>query len=221
MATTYKTRLKITIALQSVNKPKIHSNQSDAVQITYKADTMTYLDGVLDGKSNQFPKGLPTNPSLEVKNDAENEVWWDLTGQSAGNWTEGTYVVGIVIEAGDPHQVINHPGGLAFGLDPGVTREVYVPSLWAGPSGLDAGIYRPYLYEFKGTIGKLGVKKELFFDSNGFVKPRTVTGPKAVVQYSFNYRIYFYSQEVGIWWVDPSVDVRPPSSTNPIEPPTP
>ncbi|MEM7349930.1 MAG: hypothetical protein AAF657_03935 [Acidobacteriota bacterium] len=211
----HKTNLSINCKLTKNKKPKIDTSSSSSVKITPEATTITITDGTAGPPVDQ-PHSPTSNPYLQLYDNSNNTVQWTLPSYTKGisDWRTSTNIVGVVIEAPLAPDIINHPGGLGLGLPSTAVGESYEPSPWAGPSGLEGGSTRPFLYLFSGNTGALQVQQDLFFsiDASGErskIQPRTIDGPTEQTYFPFNYRIYFYSPSVGVWWDDPTVDLDP------------
>ncbi len=226
-ATITATNLKLTLTLQDKrpDKPSLGADGRHFVHVTNATTTTTDTNGTKNTQP-QKNSGDDTPDLFIHPPTATNTIEWALAKATLATgvttpppWWNDTYIMGIVVQAARASQS-NNQGGASFTA---VAPAVYRSSPWAGPHGVTPGnSLTPYLLlaptntTFKLTVATSSRTIEgvdvvsSFYDASKAVK---LPGEpdKTILDFSFDYRVYFYTKDLGVWYVDPMFDVRPVS----------
>jgi hypothetical protein len=149
------------------------------------------------GKNN--PSSVGVKPAvIEVSPGSNNTIQW-VFGKYVPAWLEKhpTHLIGIVIEQPESAPSIMPGVGRVFGATDAKSR--FKRAIWAGPSGKlnqdSAFLFSSFEPAWTLTINPL----HMFKDS----------GEPKMALLNYPYRIYFFSEGLGTWTVDPELDVIP------------
>jgi len=144
-----------------------------------------------------------SQPKIKARLKSTDTINWTFGG-NVPEWQtmHPTHIIGIVIE--EPLSgPSNMPGvGGLFKATDASSR--FIKALWAGPSGklnLDSFLFLSHESDWTLTI-----KVSALFSKSGVPKGKG---------FKYPYRIYFFSEGIGTWYVDPELDVMPEPDPDP------